>query len=100
MRIGTGESSEVGCGSLHNISVGGVGFWIDQPVENGASVSFRIPTTATWSEVEVVHCTPGLGRYLIGARRKDEVPWGEDESCSDCDAPSSEAAHRPSPFDR
>ena len=77
VKVGGEYSLEARRGELHNISAGGIGVWIGEPVRPGEALFIRIPATEEWSTTEVVHCTPGLGRYLIGARCLDPAPGVE-----------------------
>ena len=79
VRVNGKYSLEARRGELQNISAGGIGVRIDEPVGSGEVLFIRIPAMEEWSKTEVVHCTPGLGRYLVGARCLDPTPWVEPE---------------------
>ena len=79
VRVKGKYSLEARRGELQNISAGGIGVCIDEPVRPGEALFIRLPATEEWSKTEVVHSSPGLGGYLVGARCLDPTPWVEPE---------------------
>jgi hypothetical protein len=55
--------------TTHDISPGGIGFWVRKKVEIGAIMYLRDCTDSLprpWLKVRITHCINGLKGYLIG----------------------------------
>lgn len=73
----SGDGGEVACVTLRNISATGLALWSRQKIKRDTLIRIRAygaADDAASLEALVLHCSGGVGGYLIGARFVNPLP--------------------------